>query len=152
MTKGNVYGERGPRKLTVQPNGYVTVILRRPHGQPGSKYITRLVRRLVLEHYFRPAFEDETANHKDGNKQNNCLNNLEWLTQKENNLHAKVTGLNRCHDETHHNAKWKDSEVVEMRMLADAGWTQKQICERFSISQSHLSAILREAKRQNKYL
>jgi len=35
------------------------------------------------------------VNHKDGNKLNSKLDNLEWITHKENSIHAYSTGLNK---------------------------------------------------------
>lgn len=35
-------------------------------------------------------------NHKDGNKENNFVNNLEWSTRKDNMVHAVETKLHNC--------------------------------------------------------
>jgi len=44
---------------------------------------------------FIPNLENkEQVNHIDGNKQNSCVNNLEWVTNQENSQHAHDVGLN----------------------------------------------------------
>lgn len=51
------------------------------------------VHRLVAK-YFLPSSEKTVVNHLDGVKTNNCYQNLEWVTSKENNIHAWENGLN----------------------------------------------------------
>lgn len=51
------------------------------------------VHRLVLETFLPNADTTLEVNHKDGNKHNNCITNLEWLTKSENMRHSYDTGL-----------------------------------------------------------
>ena len=54
-----------------------------------------LVHRLVALTYIQNSQKKEYVNHKDGNKLNNNVNNLEWVTPSENNIHAFKMGLNK---------------------------------------------------------
>lgn len=54
-----------------------------------DEYIHRLVAKCFIEN---PRGHKE-VNHKDGNKENNTVENLEWCTRSENNRHAFKTGL-----------------------------------------------------------
>lgn len=65
-------------------NGYIRATI---NGK--DVYIHRLVAMLFLEN---PNNYKE-VNHKDGNKENNNVENLEWCTRSQNNKHAFITGL-----------------------------------------------------------
>lgn len=51
------------------------------------------IHKLVAEAFLDGYHEGLEINHKDGNKANNRADNLEWVTKKENILHAYRTGL-----------------------------------------------------------
>jgi len=58
------------------------------------------VHRLVAETFLKKPITDEflCVNHKDGNKHNNCVSNLAWVTYQENTEHAIATGLQTVTD------------------------------------------------------
>lgn len=73
-------------------NGYVRVALVK---NKKVKYFS--VHRLVLTAFVQNTENKNTINHKDGNKLNNHLSNLEWATSKENITHAWNNGMNDWH-------------------------------------------------------
>jgi len=76
------------RTLKTQPgnSGYLRVEL------SGKKY---LLHRLLATAFIPNPDAKPQVNHKDGNKTNNRLDNLEWVTRSENQEHAYAAGLQR---------------------------------------------------------
>lgn len=71
------------------------------------------VHRLVAQAFIDNPENKPQVNHKDGNKKNNNVENLEWCTSSENNLHACKTGL--MSGFKHHNSKFTKEEILWIR-------------------------------------
>ena len=54
---------------------------------------TRKVHSIVAEVFIGPRPHGMDVNHRDGNKQNNAVENLEYCTRRENMQHARALGL-----------------------------------------------------------
>ena len=73
-----------------RPNGYLIVSLSKNNRQK-----TKLTHRLVAEAFIPNPNRLSEVNHKDGNKENNCVDNLEWVTRMDNVKHSIETGLKK---------------------------------------------------------
>lgn len=51
------------------------------------------IHKMVADAFISNPNNKPEVNHIDGNKANNCIDNLEWVTHKENSTHAINTGL-----------------------------------------------------------
>lgn len=88
--------------------GYLKVDLSK-----NGKSRTFRVNRLVLTAF--KGVSDLEGNHIDGDKENNRLENLEYATRSQNQLHAYRTGLQSRKGEKHHLAKLNNAIVKNIR-------------------------------------
>lgn len=84
IVTGNIISKR------INKAGYYRVSL---YSYIEKKSITKEVHRLVAENFFDNIQKGKEVNHKDGNKLNNNVNNLEWITHKQNIEHAWANNL-----------------------------------------------------------
>lgn len=77
---------RRPRLLCtpINDHGYVQVVLYRD----GKAYCYPVHRLVLMAHVGPPPTPQHECNHKDYNKLNNAVGNLEWLTPSENTKHG----------------------------------------------------------------
>jgi hypothetical protein len=88
-SNGQVYSERSGKYLkgNNQGSGYLSIMIKNNDG----KLKRVLVHRFIAQTFF--GISELVVNHKDGNKLNNHLDNLEFCTQKENIRHSWEIGL-----------------------------------------------------------
>ena len=105
-------------------NGYLIVILQ---GE------TRFVHELVATTWFGPRpSEGHVVDHKDANKENNSVSNLEWVTRQENALRAYTALSKRPHGVK---ATLTAEQVYEARRRASDGYSLKKLAEDFKVTE-----------------
>lgn len=105
-TNGNIFSFKLNRYLTqnISNKGYHRVSLNK------DKYRREYaVHRLVAMSFIPNPLNKPQVNHIDGNKSNNSLSNLEWVTGSENVIHAVKTGLR---DKAHERARIENQKLV----------------------------------------
>lgn len=71
-------------KLSITRRGYLKVMLTNSSGTRKGFFLHRLVASAFIKNKDKEKIQ---VNHIDFNKTNNCVSNLEWITNKENCKH-----------------------------------------------------------------
>lgn len=117
--------------------GYITVQLRK-----NNIPVTKRIHRLVAEAHLPNLENKPCVNHKDGNKTNCNLDNLEWTTYSENTLHSFKNGLQKkIFGDSNYITKISDLQVLEIRQLIKEGKTNKDIAKIYQVNPSQISRI-----------
>ena len=108
-----------------------------------------LLHRLVAETWMPTDDPNLEINHKDGNKGNNSLENLEWVTHSENEIHKHNNGLdgitiNTLYKRYKASSKIEPYQKYEMKTDYKNGMMEIDIAKKYNISQSQVWAVLND--------
>ena len=138
---GEVKSLRFNRLLKPSPHngtGYLRVSLTK-EGVTKVFYVHRLVAEAFLPYENRLE-----VNHIDGDKNNNRLSNLEWVTHHENVLHSHRNGLNKPNQVRGSrvgSAKLNESQVMEIKKTKNM-YTYKELAKKYGVSTSTIYGIV----------
>ena len=136
------------KKIHCDSKGYPTVQLTK------DKLVTLRVHRLVAEHFLPKPSEDLVeackrhgkvfVNHKDGDKLNATVSNLEWCNQTYNcTIAVTKQTLERLSGENNVHAKLDEFTVKSIvSQYRDGGVSQQQLADKYGVKQITISNIL----------
>jgi len=143
---GRVFSVFANKEMMLEKHrsGYLRVGLYKNHKQ-----IHCLIHRLVAETYIDNPNKKLFVNHIDGNKQNNAVQNLEWVTASENQKHAYKIGLQKvnvkaAHLVAHEQTKRKVAMLDERGKILDVFDSIKEAAKSIGMNDgTHISAVAR---------
>jgi HNH endonuclease/NUMOD4 motif len=128
----------GPPGVGSLHNGYLSVRLRSADGHLRH----HAMHRLVLAAFCGPCPPGHVGNHRDGQKLNNRLENLEWVTAQENNRHAHRLGLSQpARGAAQGNAKLTESAVQAILATLADGEPIATVAARYGLSYVHVNLL-----------
>lgn len=130
---GKVINLKWNREVKPQPNGkgYLRVHI------AGKMYF---VHRLVAEKYVPNPENKPQVNHKDGDKKNNNSSNLEWVTNRENRLHAVKKGFHIQGEK----CPWAKLTAKSVKYIRDnPDINRRELAAKFGVSEITITDVLK---------
>jgi len=127
----------GVMSQTKNKNGYLHTTLYK-----NKKTITVLVHRAVIMSFY--GVSELHVNHKNMNKTDNSLANLEFCTRSENMRHAlnnKKFNFTDRKGSLNINAKLSEGDVLEIKKKISEGFSNGEICLEYNVQKGMISKI-----------
>lgn len=134
---GKIFNKHG-KQLKTYDNGRGYQILQL---RVDGKSFTKAVHRVVAEAFLERPLEDSEVNHKDGDKLNNHVSNLEWVSRGDNIKHAYDFELRGCKGSLNANAKVSEEQVHEICKELCKGLSVRAVSEDLGVSRYIVSKI-----------
>lgn len=132
-------------KQSIDKQGYSHISLARKKKKP-LRYKQFSVHRLVAIHFI-PNPNPEvltTVNHKDFNKSNNCVDNLEWMSMEDNIHHAAINGKYKAKlGEENPTSKYKSKDIEIVCQMLEDGYSNKHIFKVTGVPTNEIGGVKR---------
>ena len=138
-TEGDVIRNKKKLKGYKKPDGYIDHCI-----QINKKRKHFLLHRMIAETFIPNPENKPQVNHINGVKDDNRIENLEWVTPSENMIHAFDNGLNKA------GTKIESSiieNIINEYIPYDKKYGQKKLAEKYNIDQSTISLIINKKRR-----
>lgn len=137
-SNGDVFGKNG--KLMAKPisQGYERLTI----CYKGER-LNKFVHVLVMETFVGKKPKGLVINHKDHNKQNNCIENLEYCTQSKNIKKVFINKIRNLKGENNNNASLNKKKVKEIRgKYIPRVYSIRKLAKEYGVSSSCIQNIV----------
>ena len=102
------------------------------------------IHRIVAENFIENKYDKPFVNHKDGNKMNNSVDNLEWVTQQENIQHSYKNKLQPSAVKTY-KGKFTDEQRQQIKdEYNNTDISRKQLALKYNVSHTCICDIIND--------